>query len=71
MVAAIGEGAVIDGYALVGVEVHAAESEAAARAAWDALDPDVGLVILTPFARSALADRLKDAGGRVWAELPR
>ncbi len=53
-VAVIGAGARVAGYALAGATVIPAESAAAARQAWDALPPDVAVVILTPEASRAL-----------------
>lgn len=58
--AAIGEHARVVGYALAGVEVRPAEDPAAARAAWQALAADVGLVLLTPAAHAAVADLLDE-----------
>jgi vacuolar-type H+-ATPase subunit F/Vma7 len=69
-VAAIGEGSRIRGFALAGVTVVAAPDETAARAAWEALDPDVGLVILTPEAARALGSALWANTRRLWVELP-
>lgn len=54
-VAAIGEGARVDGFALAGVLVQVAGSPAEVRAAWLALPSDVALVLLTPPAAGALA----------------
>lgn len=70
-VAAIGEEQRVRGFALAGVGVAPAADEQAARAAWDALDADVGLVILTPSAARALRDELASAPQRLWVELPR
>jgi vacuolar-type H+-ATPase subunit F/Vma7 len=67
-IVAIGETERLRGFAFAGVEVIAAESPAAARAAWQALAPDVALVILTPDARAALeGDQLDPLGERLWA----
>lgn len=57
-VVAIGEEKLLLGYALVGVDVVPAEGADSARAAWDALPSDTGLVLLTPAARSALGPRV-------------
>lgn len=53
-VAVIGEDVLIQGYGLAGARVLAAEEADAVRAAWRSLTPDVGVVILTPAAASAL-----------------
>ncbi len=67
-IVAIGETERLRGFAFAGVDVIAAESPAAARAAWQALAPDVALVILTPEARAALGyDDLDPLGQRLWA----
>lgn len=69
-VAAIGEELPLAGYAIAGVEVHAADDTDTARAAWDALSDDVACVILTPAAHAALANRLDERSHMVWAVLP-
>ncbi len=56
-VASIGESARIEGYALAGVAIRAAEDPEAARRAWDALSPSTGVVILTPGADAAIGAR--------------
>jgi vacuolar-type H+-ATPase subunit F/Vma7 len=67
-IVAIGETERLRGFAFTGVEVIEAEGPAAARAAWQAVAPDVALVILTPDARAALAgDDLDPVGQRLWA----
>ena len=53
-VAALGEAALVRGFALAGVRVVGAEDADAARSAWRALPPDVAVVILTPAAARAL-----------------
>lgn len=53
-VAAIGERVRVAGFALVGVRIEVAETAAEARAAWHALAPDVGVVLLTPAAAAAV-----------------
>ena len=65
--AAIGEHVRVGGYALAGVQVHAAEDPAAARAAWERLPGDVACVILTPTAYAALDARLDERPDLVWA----
>ena len=67
-VVAIGASARLLGWALAGVELVEAAGEEQVREAWGALGEDVGLVLLTPEARSALRGPLD---GRVlWAVLP-
>jgi hypothetical protein len=68
--AAIGEHVRVAGYALAGVDVHAAEDAPGAHAAWDGLGADVACVILTPAAHAALVDRLGERPRVVWAVLP-
>jgi vacuolar-type H+-ATPase subunit F/Vma7 len=70
-VAAIGEEQRVRGFALAGVDVMTAAEETAARAAWEALDAEVGLVILTPAAAHGLRHELANATRRLWVELPR
>jgi len=69
-VAAIGEEWRIRGFALAGVDLVAVADETAARAAWEALEADVGLVILTPAAAQGLRHELTAAARRLWVELP-
>lgn len=59
-IAAIGTGPRVEGFALAGALALTAETPDAVRGAWDGLDPDVVLVILTPSAAAALAGRLDD-----------
>lgn len=70
-VVAIGEEQRVSGFALAGVSVMVAAEENAARAAWEALDADVGLVILTPSVVHGLRGELASAPRRLWVELPR
>jgi vacuolar-type H+-ATPase subunit F/Vma7 len=70
-VAAIGEEQRVSGFTLAGVTVMTAVDETAARAAWERLDTDVGLVILTPAAAHGLRPELANAPRRLWVELPR
>jgi vacuolar-type H+-ATPase subunit F/Vma7 len=69
-VAAIGEGCRLEGFALVGVDVRAAESAEAVHGAWEELDRDVGLLILTPEAAAALEGRRAEREDVVWVTLP-
>ncbi|MGZ4472782.1 MAG: hypothetical protein ACXVXE_00405 [Nocardioidaceae bacterium] len=57
-VAVIGERVLVAGYALGGALVLEAETGPAVRAAWDGLPGDVAVVVLTPGAHRALADRV-------------
>jgi vacuolar-type H+-ATPase subunit F/Vma7 len=68
-VVAIGEEAALAGYALAGVEVVGAVDPAAVVDAWKALDADVGLVLLTAAARSAL-EGILDRASLAWVALP-
>jgi vacuolar-type H+-ATPase subunit F/Vma7 len=69
-IAAIGEEQRVRGFALAGVVVAAVADETAARNAWEALDDDVGLVILTPTAARGLRQELARAPRRLFVELP-
>lgn len=69
-VVAIGEPALIRGYALAGVELVAAESPGLAAAAWDHLGEDVDLVLLTPAAYEELAERLMTRQPVIWTTIP-
>jgi vacuolar-type H+-ATPase subunit F/Vma7 len=55
-VAVVGEQVRVQGFALAGAQVLVAEDAQAARAAWDALDGDVAVVVLTARAAEALGD---------------
>lgn len=58
-VAAIGSELLVAGFGLAGVHVHVADDEAAVRAAWSAVAPSAGLVVLTAAAAQVLElDRL-------------
>ncbi len=67
---AIGEGLRLAGYALAGVDVRAAASREEVRARFEALEPDVGLLILTPAAYVELAASLPGRRRLVWTVLP-
>jgi vacuolar-type H+-ATPase subunit F/Vma7 len=69
-VLAIGERALVEGYALAGAEVREAETEAEIRRAWDAVPPDTGLVILTASAAAVLRPALRRRPRVLWAVLP-
>jgi vacuolar-type H+-ATPase subunit F/Vma7 len=55
---AIGEEARIMGFALAGVDIYPAADARAARAAWQDLQSDDALVILTAAAADALGDEV-------------
>jgi hypothetical protein len=61
-VAVIGEGVRVQGFALAGALVFAAEDPGGARAAWRSLPADVEVVVLTPGAAAWLADALGSGG---------
>ncbi len=61
-VAVIGEGVRVQGFALAGALVFAAEDPGAARAAWRSLPPDVEVLVLTPGAAAWLRDALGRGG---------
>lgn len=67
---AIGDERRLGGYALAGVEVVPAVTAAEAAAAWDSLAEDVAVLVLSPGAHEALAGRLDERSGIVWAVLP-
>lgn len=67
-VAAIGALVELAGFGLVGVRVLPADTAEEARAAWDALPADVGLVILDARAAAHLAGRASD---RLTVVMPR
>jgi len=62
-VAVIGEGVRVQGFALAGALVLAAEDAAGYRAAWRSLPADVAVAVLTPRAADALRDVTGGAGG--------
>jgi vacuolar-type H+-ATPase subunit F/Vma7 len=62
-VAVVGERVRVQGFALAGALVAAADDAAAVRSAWAALGDDVAVVVLTPRAAQALADVLLAAAG--------
>jgi vacuolar-type H+-ATPase subunit F/Vma7 len=57
-IVAIGATHEIEGFTLTGVRVIPATTETEVTGAWNALDDDVGLVILSPTAAERLADEL-------------
>jgi vacuolar-type H+-ATPase subunit F/Vma7 len=68
-VAALGRSSELAGYALAGVEVLDVRDAEAARSAWEGLEPDVAVVLLTVEARRFLPDTLLPPW-RLWAVLP-
>ncbi len=69
-VAAIGETHELEGFALVGVAVFAAETPSQMIQAWRDLDHDVGLVILSPAASAALRAVLADRPDTLTVTMP-
>lgn len=63
--AAIGAAALVRGYALAGVAVTVATGLEEVRRAWEALDPRVMVVVLTPAAAAALRGAACPAGRMV------
>jgi len=70
VVVAIGEARRVAGFALAGVDVRTAESAQAVQDEWEGLARDVGLVILTPEAATALEERRSEREDIVWVSLP-
>jgi vacuolar-type H+-ATPase subunit F/Vma7 len=56
LVVVLGESVRLQGYALAGAKTIVAETPDEVHRAWDALDGDVTLVVLTPFAAETLGD---------------
>lgn len=69
-VAVLGERALVQGFALAGARVFAAESPAGVREAWAALPADVLVLVLTPAAATALAARPEPPGGPMRVVIP-
>ncbi|HSG13510.1 MAG TPA: V-type ATP synthase subunit F [Gaiellaceae bacterium] len=70
LVVAIGEERLLVGFALAGVDVRVAESPGAVVDTWERLEREVGLVLLTPPAAAALAERCSEREDLVWVSLP-
>lgn len=68
-VAAIGERALVAGFALAGALAREAETADEVRAAWNALPEDVAVVLLTPAAAAVLAAE-RAAGWPMTAVMP-
>ena len=69
-VAVVGEGVRVQGFALAGALVFAAEDAAGARAAWRSLPPDVAVAVLTPRAAGWLRDQLQGPGRTILVAHP-
>ena len=69
-VAALGEPALLQGFALAGALLYPATGTAAIRAAWTSLPDTVAAVILTPAAALALAGELDGSASPLTAVLP-
>jgi vacuolar-type H+-ATPase subunit F/Vma7 len=65
-VAAIGERAVLEGFALAGVELVGSDDESSWVDEFDRLPDDVGLLLLTPASHEALAGALSRRGALLW-----
>jgi hypothetical protein len=70
-VVALGEWLRVGSFALAAVDVVAAESPEEVVAAWQRLPEDTAVLLLTPMARSALADRLGERPRLLHVGLPR
>ena len=68
-VAAIGEPERVAGYGLAGAALYPASDPATVEAAWAALPPDTGLLILSRSAAAVLSSRLAELEV-VWVEVP-
>lgn len=69
-IVAIGGARRLAGFALAGVDVRVVEDVQALQDAWDGLGRDVGLLILTPEAATALEQRRSEREDIVWVSLP-
>ena len=69
-VAVIGERVRVQGFALAGALVLAADDPAAVRAAWAALGDDVAVVVLTPRPPRRSADEPTAAGAPLTVVMP-
>ncbi len=59
-IVALGEASRVRGFALGGATAVVAGNTSEMAAAWQALEPDVGLVLLTPLAAQAIAPQLEE-----------
>jgi vacuolar-type H+-ATPase subunit F/Vma7 len=69
-IVALGERRHVEGFALAGVRVVTAEDEAGVRTAWEALGPEVAVVLLTSRAQKCLADLLSSRPEAIWTVIP-
>lgn len=69
-VRALGDPALLAGYALAGVPVVPAVGAVQTCRAWDDLADDVALVVLTPAAAALLGDRRTRPGARLSVVIP-
>lgn len=60
----------IQGFAMAGVEAFAAQTEDDLTATWQNLPSDLAVLILTPQAATALAERLRERRDLLVAVLP-
>jgi vacuolar-type H+-ATPase subunit F/Vma7 len=68
--AVIGEALRVQGFALAGALVLAAEDAGQAQAAWRSLPPDVAVVVLTGSAAAWLSEAARDRPGVLLAVMP-
>ena len=69
-IVALGDDDRLEGFALAGASVIAASTDDEIRQAWERLDPDVGLVILSVGASRVLESRLDERSDVLTAVLP-
>lgn len=69
-IVALGERGRVEGFALAGVRVIAADDPDDVRAAWSGLERDVAVLILTPASQAALSDLLPSRPDLIWTALP-
>jgi vacuolar-type H+-ATPase subunit F/Vma7 len=69
-IVALGERRRVEGFALAGVRIMPVDDRAAARAAWQQLDADVAMVLLTPRTWEHLADLLPARSETLWTVIP-
>lgn len=70
LAAAIGDERRLAGYALAGVAVRPAGSREEVEAAFESLDEETALLVLTPEAHAVLGPVLAERDDLVWAVLP-
>jgi vacuolar-type H+-ATPase subunit F/Vma7 len=69
-IVAIGARDRVEGFTLGGVRVLVADEAGAVRAAWQALEADVAVALLTPAAQTALVDLLPSRPDVIWTTIP-